>query len=773
MKTLRNILWVVASLCALPFIQGCEKQEEQPENKPLTAPVVTATLDGLNVELAWEAVVNATSYMVEYKKSSETEYTAAGSVNYSPYVFDGLELDNTYDFRVKALNGDVESAWSEVVSVEVVKLLAVPTVTFNTSISFIEVKWDAVEGAESYRVEYKETEAAEFTEKYSGNGADVEYTVKIDNLKDNASYDIRVSCLAEGYSETFTDVFTLTTTAAPSNYIKTADEFIAWLKYIDGVNEETAALACDIDMSGKTIESATGFAGTLEGQGYSIKNLVSDKPIFATNSGTIKDLVIDASCSFTASTNVFGALATISNGGSYRKVSNRASVTYTATADVDQEIILGGLVGVSKGGQYDECSNNGAITFEATGLNHKAASLGGIVGLVDVQQGKAQFLSCVNRGEITLNAKCGDPFNDFTYGGSGNGRGINLGGICGTACYEEEITVFDQCMNETDGKISLLHSDITGLPTDSGNTGPVGIAGILGMGQGNFNKCRNYALISVKSLVTGEPSEASLKRRNYTLGVGGIAGFPWDYMEMASCTNSGNIEVEHYGLYDGDDRWRNGVGGICAQGVHNSSGTYANYCKMEGDITLTGSGTTAVGGIFGFRGKQIKNKVTADCTITVNGRKGDVGGLVGYLSGGADHCSIAGCECYATIFADSDWGHADKDWYFTIGGLVGRWGGASNGSGNPALKNRDGDPCKFEGSVSTIYQKGRVGAVVGYVTGGTNQFGEKDNPIKVSGTIQMEDLEQTTITSENVATYSLGGYKDGAKTTMYVTCVNN
>ena len=482
--------------------------------------------------------------------------------------------------------------------------------------------------------------------------------------------------------------------------------------------------------------------------------------------------MIDETCSFTASTKVFGALVAIS-GGSYKNVSNRASVTYTATADVDEEVILGGLAGVSKGGKFDECSNSGTITFEAAGLIHKAVSLGGLVGLVDNQNAKTDFTSCVNRGQVILNAKYGDPACEFSYGGSGNTRGINLGGIVGTSSYSvENMPSFLQCINETDGKVSLYHSDFSALdPSDT--FGTVSVAGILGFGQGDFNKCRNYALLSAKSLITGEPSEKQMKKKNYLLNVGGIAGCPWDYLQIASCNNSGNIEVEYYGLYDGDDRWRSAVGGICAFGLHNNAGTYANYCKMEGDITVTGKGTVAVGGIFGYRGKQIKNKVTADCIITVNGRKGDVGGLAGYLSSGSDYVSISGCECYATIFADSDWGYADKDWYYTIGGLIGRWGGMSNGSGNPCLKSRDGDPCVFGGSVSTVYQKGRVGAVVGYVAGGTNYFGEKDNPIKVSGTIQMEDLEQTTITSDNVATYSLGGYKEGAKTTIYVTCVNN
>ena len=543
-------------------------------------------------------------------------------------------------------------------------------------------------------------------------------------------------------------------------------EFAAFLKGTSADDTAEYTITANLDMTGYTITSASGFGGTLDGGEYEISNLVSNVPLFEENAGTIKNFVLDESCVFTAGTNVFAPIVKFDKGGTYESVRNRASVTYTATADVEQEIILGGIVAIAECATFDSCSNGGAVTFEATGYNHKAATLGGLVGLVDNQNGKSEFLSCVNRGKITLNAKCGDPLNDFTYGGSGNGRGNNLGGICGTSSWGDEITMFDQCNNETAGTISLYHSDISGLATSTSSSGTVGVAGILGMGQGEFNKCRNYALISVKSLVTGEPSESSLKRRNYLLYVAGIAGCGWDYMKLSSCTNSGNIEVEHYGLYDADDRWRSGIGGICAYGVHNSTGTYAYYCKNEGDITVTGSGTAAVGGIFGYRGKQIKNTVTSDCTITVNCRKGDVGGLAGYLSSGADNVSIAGCECYATIYADSDWGSAGKDWYVTVGGLIGRWAGMSNGSSNPALKNRDGDPCVFDGVVSTPYQS-RAGFAVGYVTGGTNQFGEKDNPIKVSGSFERKGLSKTIITSDNVETYALGQTK--GTTTMYVT----
>ena len=76
MKTLKNILWSVALVCVLPFFHGCEKpQIEQPDIKTLATPVVTATLDGLNVELEWDAVVNATSYKVQYIQFLMPSYT--------------------------------------------------------------------------------------------------------------------------------------------------------------------------------------------------------------------------------------------------------------------------------------------------------------------------------------------------------------------------------------------------------------------------------------------------------------------------------------------------------------------------------------------------------------------------------------------------------------------------------------------------------------------------------------------------------------------------
>lgn len=779
MKTLKNILWSVALVCALPFFAGCEKpQVEEPEIKALATPVVTATLDGLNVELEWDAIVNATSYKVEYKKESETEYTAAGSVNYSPYVVEGLELDNTYDFRVKALNGDVESEWSEVVSVKVEKLLAVPAPTFNTSISFIEVKWEAVEGAESYRVEYKLSDAAEYTEAYNGNGEDTEFKVKIGNLEGSTSYDVRMSCLAEGFSETFTDVFTLTTTAAPSNVIRTADEFIAWLKSIDGLNEETVALGTDIDMTGKTITSATGFAGTLEGQGYAIKNLKSDKPLFEKNSGTIRDLVIDATCEFTVKNQKFGALVADDLYGKYYSVVNNSTITYKATADVTDWYIIGGIVGVAKGSNFTDCANNGTILYDATGYTHVATSLGGIAGLVDAREVGAIFTTCENNGPLSIKAKYGIPRITFMDWSNGHAIGINIGGITGSTFgldYAGEEVKFESCYNKESGTLYLYHTE-TNLVPDDNNTGFCTVAGIVGSGgTGSFNKCQNLGLLKADCLVSGTPAPSSMKRRNYLIGVGGIVGYGWDsWKEIASCQNKGNIEVEYYGTNNSSGNYRACVGGIMGCTYKNPS-TPVNYCKMKGDITVRGNGSIAVGGISGFNCKQIKNEVTSDVTINVVGNTPFVGGLTGFISGAGYLHQIKGCTCAATIIAETTEPENSSvlKGYASAGGLLGRWEEGKTES-TPCFIEYDGDPCVFKGSISST-TLGHVGLVMG-VSNKADQvkvFGSAEYPIQILNTVTIakKGTEAVAVSPSNVEELAIA--LDAGNTTCYVTCPNN
>ena len=531
-------------------------------------------------------------------------------------------------------------------------------------------------------------------------------------------------------------------------------------------------ISADLDMTGYTITSASGFGGTLNGNDHSIKNLTSSVPLFATNSGTIQNLTLDASCAFTAGSNTFAPLVAEDSHGTYTSVRNRASVTYTATADVTNPVIIGGLVALSVGGTFESCSNWGAVTFDATGYSHKATSLGGLVGLVNNTDSghDVSFDSCINYGSLTLQALYGDP--SVVFNAEWDCQGIHMGGILGACVYGSSRVSFESCQNATQGTITFRHTRIDGLTRGESDSGPIGLGGIMGLGdRAYFNKCKNYALIDAKAKVSDpdiftENESTEKKRKNYLLTIGGISGYGWDATGgHSSCTNEGDIEVDYDGVYSDNDKWRAAVGGICGKGYRGSADSYAYYCKQRGDITVTGRGVMTVGGIFGMNGKQIENTVEASCHITVNGLKGDVGGLVGYVEGGSANYTIRGCKCYATIFADSIWG-SSRDWYYHIGGLMGRWGGANSGD-NPSLTNYNSDPCVFDGAVSSVYQV-RVGLVVGRSDGSgkTVVFGSSSYPIQASGTIARKNLAATNINASNVETYAIGSIV--ANTTIYV-----
>jgi len=751
-----GIALITLSLC------GCHKEPPTPEIV-LSAPVVSATVDGTSVVLKWQAVTNATSYKVEYKESSAAEYSVAGTPTYSPYNVTGLEYGHSYDFRVKALAKDVESEYSQVVSISLERSFTPPVITTSFGISFIDVKWEPVENATSYKVEHKPSMEATWITDYTGNGEDAGYTFKISGLSGGVTYDVRVAALGSGYSDTYSEVATVTTTAEPSTMISTGAQLATWLSSVTIDNRDVAALANDIDMSGITITSAPSFGGTLEGQGFAIKNLKSSAPLFLTNSGAINNLVIDESCEFTVpeGTQIFGALVASDQRGTYTLVKNKASVTYKATKDITDQLIIGGLIGKLDGGQLRECSNSGAVKIDAAGFNHRAVGLGGLVGYAGV----INVTNCTNRGPVTLIADYGKA--NSTLEGISN-AGINVGGLFGCA-YDygtDNASYFEQCVNEAEGVVTVSYTKYEALP-DENKSCYVSVGGILGRARGSMKKCKNFAPINV----TGTSSDRSeTKRRNFTFEIGGIAGAGRWALCFESCSNSGAISFDTDGTYDSNERQVSAVGGICGWEDYavdeiaedGSADLYAYYCKNRGDITVTGHGVTEVGGIFGFDGKQIGNEVI-DCTIDYTGSKGYVGGLAGQLSGSQDAYVIKRSSCSATIKAERYQGD-DHD-YFAVGGLVGGWAGAQGS----CLLAREDVPCSFSGSVSSTTAAASVGIVVGFLKGDNKpiRFGDSDNPIRVSGQYGNKDIAITPITADLLAEHAVGKKPAGDQWSIY------
>ena len=115
--------------------------------------------------MTWAAVDGATSYNV-YSAD-----TLVANVEATTYTVEGLTADTEYTFVVKAVNADGESEASNEAKAKTNAAApvgptapAAPVVTVEVSYDTIQISWQAVEGATSYRLYYNGEKKDEFTD---------------------------------------------------------------------------------------------------------------------------------------------------------------------------------------------------------------------------------------------------------------------------------------------------------------------------------------------------------------------------------------------------------------------------------------------------------------------------------------------------------------------------------------------------------------------------------------------------------------------------------
>ena len=129
----------------------------------LLAPAnVAATPSTTTVGLAWDHVIDATGYVVEWKTTTGAYNTQSpGRPSIRSYTITGLQEGTTYIVRVKATaSGAADSGWSTPISTTTT-ISPLPQVTglsvSATSISSIDASWTLVAAAESYVVQWRVT----------------------------------------------------------------------------------------------------------------------------------------------------------------------------------------------------------------------------------------------------------------------------------------------------------------------------------------------------------------------------------------------------------------------------------------------------------------------------------------------------------------------------------------------------------------------------------------------------------------------------------------
>lgn len=463
-------------------------------------------------------------------------------------------------------------------------------------------------------------------------------------------------------------------------------------------------LGSDIDMTGVTLTSATKFDGVFNGQGYAIKNWKSDGvALFAENSGTIKNIVLDESCELNLPAEIGGDFGFIvcTNNNMVSGCANNADVKLNGGSFKDAAN-MGVLVGYSPDAHVQNCINNGDIQISATGNAIGTFYFGAIQGRLAAKEADTEISNCINNGKISI-----------TITDSTTAKNLYIGGITGASNSGTKTT---GCIN---------HGDIT-LNTESSGAAII-IGGVTSYSAQAITDCFNSGAITLisKSQVKG------------TL-IGGIAGY--QHGEITGCENTGDIEISatHFGGrntigdLDGTKSTStvcNGIGGVVGQttatfsmdNCKNSGNIKAYYSNMASS-TLTSAGRFVYGGLVGDGWGDIANSENAgSLNIVMTSEEGSfkgknagatiyAGGIVGsgYYSKNQTELNITNCHNTGNVYMRSDNTHTTNH---ACGGIVG-WPGKES---ECTAVTKD---CTNTGNITVA---GNIKARVGGIQGGSGR----------------------------------------------------
>lgn len=161
-----------------------------------------------NITLTWNEIKGADYYNIYYRTSTASEYTKVKQTSNS-MTLTGLSAETEFYFKVTAVNGKIESAYSKTVSA-VTDEYYTPAPTGvkaqATSYNSIKVTWTKVSGAAYYYVYYKLSKDDDYTtEKCVTNS----YTLT--DLEDETKVYFKVTAVEDDDESSYSTVVNATT----------------------------------------------------------------------------------------------------------------------------------------------------------------------------------------------------------------------------------------------------------------------------------------------------------------------------------------------------------------------------------------------------------------------------------------------------------------------------------------------------------------------------------------------------------------------------------
>lgn len=512
--------------------------------------------------------------------------------------------------------------------------------------------------------------------------------------------------------------------------ISSADQFASFLKSSTDKTKDTYKIVKSFDCSGVTLPSAAGFSGTLDGGGFTISGLNCSSALFASNSGTIKDLTLAGTFKATSG-NLASFVITNTSTGKLSGCHNNASVSIDSGSDIKTATVIGGLAAFNLG-RIENCSNEAKVSVNTTGMLSGTA-VGGIAGYIAGSVTNSQ-----NKGEVSLSGTC---ISSTSVIGGVSDAATSLGGIAGLA-----YTGFSASSCTNSGPVNYTFKSIEKL---SASIGRQQIGGIVGSSSGTIQSCTNEGTVTVKAKTSAGDAFSD---NSFLVCVGGIAGGEYyapnqNVTDIISCTNKAplNVDTDYSGA-------NNTLGGIV--GWPNKEAAVSNKtqdCINQGDLTVQGKGKIRAAGIQGGTGNLSGCKNSGKIEVLSSASTSTIGGICAFHS--QSHY-IRQCENTGDVISNVAIAGA--------GGLIGNHGNAAGSTG---------EDCKVNCKVKNIDAEGKcTGMVVGYWNGtsATITLGSLTAPIDVEGQISYGS-SYTTITVDNFSKSLAGKANESDAHTIVTT----
>ena len=531
-------------------------------------------------------------------------------------------------------------------------------------------------------------------------------------------------------------------------------------------------LVAPIDMTG--VEwTPVNYHGVFNGNKQTIKGLTT--PLFATVSGTVKDLTLtDVKINEIATPNV-GAIARAFKAASGEiaqllNCSAKGSIVvncpnYEKVSNTDKEFGVAGLVGYGYNLSVADCVNEVSVevkqSLKSTCEYNVYPCVGGIVGYsqTDSPASEINFVNNENKADVLL-AEASDEGEETIY------MTTRLGGCVGN--LGADYTTIRNCVNRgavTQDKpvrnpyiggvfghtasYGIDNCENYGAITFKGSTNNLYIAGVVAHGDTDqhFDGCINYGAITT----TAESTISAVL-------CGGISGnntsskdVDVDNRYVKNCINKGDITVSHTQPADAN-AGRFTIGGI----VGWSQGSCANNTN-EGTITVNSTfyahsksqTTHCIGGIVGYKTvKKVENcyskgaiivggKMTSNADIkATNEAVLCIAGLIGYSTQTTPLNYNEGCSITVS---------GDYEALLYVGGFGGRLPATSE------LTNKAPINITNTAKMKGLLLGGVAGFHEGKPTNNTN-----DAPITYNGDVNMTGIGDGTNTT-GCTYFSIGG----------------